>query len=36
VLIHGYMGVDLDEVWSIVENQLADLKAKINAILQKL
>ena len=26
VLIHDYMGVDLNAVWKIIENQLPDLK----------
>jgi uncharacterized protein with HEPN domain len=36
VLIHDYMGVDLNEVWSIVERDLSNLKREIEAILQEL
>lgn len=36
VLIHGYLHVDLDEVWGIVEQNLPDLKIQIAAILQEL
>jgi uncharacterized protein with HEPN domain len=33
VLIHDYMGVDIDEVWNVVENNLAELKAQLLQIL---
>jgi uncharacterized protein with HEPN domain len=33
VLIHGYMGVDLDAVWQISQQQIPDLKRAIEAIL---
>jgi uncharacterized protein with HEPN domain len=36
VLIHQYEGVDLDEVWQVIERDLPELKQKIEAILQKL
>lgn len=36
VLIHDYLLVDLDEVWSVVEKNLPDLKAEITVILQEL
>ena len=36
VLIHDYLGVDLDEVWNVVEQNLPELKVKISAILQEL
>ena len=36
VLIHDYLGVDLDEVWAVVERDLPDLKARIEAILKEL
>ncbi len=36
VLIHDYMGLDLDEVWNVVERNLPDLKGKILLILQEL
>ncbi len=28
VLIHDYMGLDLDEVWNVVERKLPDLKKR--------
>ena len=34
VLIHDYMGVDLNEVWNIAERELPDLKRKIETILR--
>lgn len=36
VLIHDYLGVDLNEVWNVVDQNLPDLKEKISAILQEL
>ena len=33
LLIHGYMGVDIDEVWNVVANDLADLKVQLLHIL---
>jgi uncharacterized protein with HEPN domain len=36
VLIHDYMGLDLDEVWNVVEGNLPDFKSKILLILQEL
>lgn len=36
VLIHDYMGIELDEVWDVVERNLPDLKGKVEAILQEL
>jgi len=33
VLIHDYLGVELDEVWNVVEQNLPELKVKISAIL---
>lgn len=36
VLIHDYMGLDLDKVWNVVERNLPDLKSKILLILQEL
>ncbi|OKH28786.1 DUF86 domain-containing protein [Chroogloeocystis siderophila] len=36
VLIHGYLGVDLNEVWNLVEQNLVDLKRKLAIILQEL
>lgn len=36
VLIHGYFTIDLNEVWNVVGRDLADLKSKIESILQQL
>ena len=36
VLIHQYTGVDLDEVWNIIERALPDLRRQIDAILTAL
>jgi len=33
VLIHQYFGVDLDAVWSVVENRLPELKRSVEALL---
>lgn len=34
ILVHDYFGIDLEEVWAAVENDLPDLKQKIQSILQ--
>lgn len=36
VLIHNYLGIDLDEVWNVVELNLPELKERILLILQEL
>lgn len=36
VLVHDYFGVDLNEVWNIVEQDLPDIKRRIEAILKDL
>lgn len=36
VLIHDYVRVDYDDVWGIIERDLADLKANIQIIIQYL
>jgi uncharacterized protein with HEPN domain len=36
VLIHDYLGVDVNEVWNITERELPDLKAKVESILSEL
>jgi uncharacterized protein with HEPN domain len=36
LLVHQYFQVDTDVVWSAVENDLPDLKIKVEAILQSL
>ncbi|OCR02928.1 hypothetical protein BCD67_03280 [Oscillatoriales cyanobacterium USR001] len=35
VLIHDYTGIDLDEVWNVVERNLPTLKSKIFEILSE-
>ena len=35
ILVHHYFEIDSDVVWSVLENNLPDLKAKILAILDK-
>ena len=32
VLIHNYMGVDPEEVWNVVDNELEKLKEQVTAI----
>ncbi len=36
VLIHNYMGVDLIEVWNIIENELPQIKSSLKPILIEL
>lgn len=36
ILIHEYMGVDLQRVWNVIEQNLSDLKAQIQLIVQDL
>lgn len=36
VLVHDYLGLDLYEVWEIVEHDLPDLKPKVEVILREL
>ncbi len=33
VLIHNYIGVDLDEVWNIIEKELPQIKSGMKAVL---
>ena len=35
ILVHDYFGVDVEEVWTTVERDLPDLKAKVAAILEQ-
>ena len=35
VLIHDYMGVDIDEVWNVVANRLPQLKTQLEGILSE-
>ena len=34
ILAHRYFGIDVDVVWSVVEEDLPDLKTKVEAILK--
>jgi len=34
ILVHDYFGVDMNEVWSVVERDLPGLKIKVEAILK--
>jgi uncharacterized protein with HEPN domain len=36
VLVHGYFDIDLDIVWSVIENDLGPLKGQIQAAIQNL
>lgn len=36
VVVHDYLGVDLDQIWDIVEDDLPILKQNISAILKAL
>lgn len=36
VLIHDYLGIDINEVWNVVERNLPDLKQQISLILREL
>lgn len=36
VLIHNYMGVDLEEVWNILEKELPQIKSSLKAVLIEL
>ena len=36
VLIHNYMGVDLVEVWNIIENDLIQIKSSLEPIMTEL
>lgn len=34
VLIHDYMGVDVEEVWNVIKDNLPGLKQKVQELLQ--
>jgi uncharacterized protein with HEPN domain len=36
ILVHEYFGIDLDEIWATVEQDLPKLKDFINRILEKM
>ena len=36
VVVHDYLGVDLDRIWDIVEDDLPTLRRKVDAILEEL
>ena len=33
VLVHGYFDIDLDIVWSVIENDLRSLKQEVESVL---
>jgi uncharacterized protein with HEPN domain len=36
VLVHDYLGIDVERVWDVVEKDLPELKDRIDAILENL
>ncbi len=36
ILAHRYFGIDVDIVWPTVENDLPELKSKVDLILQEI
>jgi len=36
VLVHEYFGVDLEEVWRVVERDLPDLKRKLHILIREM
>ncbi len=36
ILVHDYFGIDLDEVWAVVQNDLPPLKASVERLLAEL
>lgn len=36
VLVHNYMGVDVDAVWAVTETRIPELKTQVQAILRDL
>ncbi|MFZ5919954.1 MAG: DUF86 domain-containing protein [Chloroflexota bacterium] len=36
VVVHDYLGIDIDQIWDIVKDDLPDLKQKIERILKNL
>lgn len=36
ILVHDYLGVDVPQVWAIVERELPALKCSVEAVLQEL
>jgi len=36
VLIHNYMGVDLEEVWNIIKKELPQIKSSMKTVLLEL
>lgn len=35
-IVHDYLGIDLNQIWAIVERDLLNLKCRVEAILQEL
>ncbi len=36
VMVHNYLGIDLDRVWDVIERDLPPLRARVEAILEEL
>lgn len=36
VLVHNYLGLDLNQIWNIIEHDVGELKTKIEIILKEL
>jgi len=36
ILVHNYLGIDLDRIWKIVQEDVPQLKTAINAMLEKM
>lgn len=36
ILVHNYFGVDLDEIWNVVERDITPLKATVSDLIQQL
>ncbi|MEW6532057.1 MAG: DUF86 domain-containing protein [Thermodesulfobacteriota bacterium] len=36
VIVHDYLGIDLDQIWDIIERDLPVLKTEVETILKKL
>jgi uncharacterized protein with HEPN domain len=35
VVVHNYLGVDLDQVWRVVEDELPELKRAVAEMLER-
>jgi uncharacterized protein with HEPN domain len=36
VLVHHYLGIDLEQTWDVVQNDIPDLKAKLEVLFSEL